>query len=52
MATQKIYMNMVTGAVDTKDGWMYTDEDGISRDPVADGAVVEVVKVDGNWVEV
>lgn len=48
------YMHIETGEVDTAEGWVYTDEDGNSRDPVAEGCpnLVEVFQVcGGDWVE-
>ena len=48
---EKMYMNAVTGSVDTHDGWIYSDEAG-THDPVAEGTVVEVEMVDGSWKEV
>lgn len=50
--TEKTYMNIETGSVDTYDGWDYTTEDGEQVNAVDLGEVVEVVKVDGQWVEV
>jgi hypothetical protein len=45
-------MNIETGSVDTRDGWIYKDENGNSVDPVYRGEVVEVVKdEEGDWVE-
>jgi hypothetical protein len=56
MATQtqseKMYMNIFTGEVDTRDGWWYEDEDGHTSNAVDFGEVLEVELVDGQWVEV
>lgn len=48
-----MYMNIETGSVDTKDGWIYTDEAGRRVDPVEDGDVVEVIwdKITSTWIE-
>lgn len=46
------YMNLETGSVDTRDGWFYTNEDGDTVNAVDLGEVVEVVKTNGEWVEV
>ena len=48
----KMYMNIETGSVDDYDNWIYEDEDGEIRNAVDEGGVVEVVKVNGEWVEV
>ena len=49
----KYYMNVYTGAVDTKDGWYYEDEEGNTRNAVDDGEVLEVVKdSQGDWIEI
>lgn len=49
---EKMYMNIATGSVDTKDGWDYEDENGDIVNGVDRGEVVEVVKdKDGSWVE-
>lgn len=49
-----LYMNTPTGSVDTRDGWLYTDEHGVTHDPVALGQVVWVTwdSVEQWWVEV
>jgi len=49
----KNYMNIHTGLVSTRDGWLFEDEDtGELLDPVALKEVVEVVKnVYKDWVE-
>lgn len=36
------YMNVATGAIDTKDGWDYEDENGLTVNAVDLGEVVEV----------
>ena len=40
-ATEKKYMNISTGSVDTHDGWWYEDEDGVEVNAVDRGEVVE-----------
>jgi len=50
--TQKYYMNPMTGSIDTYDGWWYETEDGELVNAVDSGDVVEVVRVDGKWIEV
>lgn len=50
--TEKTYMNIDTGTVDTYDGWDYENEDGKIVNAVDLGEVVEVIKIDGVWVEV
>mgnify|MGYP001566361830 CR=1 FL=1 len=53
MNTEKFYMNVETGSVDTKDGWDYTSESGEIVNAVDLGEVVEVKKDEnGNWIEV
>ena len=49
---EKYYMNIETGSVDTYDGWYYKNENGESVNAVDLGEVVEVEKVDGEWIEV
>jgi len=47
------YMNVMTGTVDTKDEWNYTNEHGEEVNAVDLKEVVEVVKdSNGDWVEV
>ena len=41
-ATEKKYMNIATGSVDTHDGWWYEDEDGVEVNAVDRGEVVEI----------
>ena len=49
----KTYMNIETGAIDTKDGWDYENEAGEVVNAVDLGEVVEVEKNDnGEFVEV
>jgi hypothetical protein len=53
MNTEKKYMNIETGSVDTKDGWDYENEAGETVNAVDLGEVVEVEKdEDGAWVVV
>jgi hypothetical protein len=40
--TEKKYMNLATGSVDTHDGWWYEDEDGVEVNAVDRGEVVEI----------
>lgn len=40
--TEKKYMNIETGSVDTHEGWWYEDEDGVEVNAVDRGEVVEV----------
>lgn len=48
-----MYMNPVTGSVDTYDGWWYEDENGEKRNAVDRNEVVAVIKdKDGTWKEV
>jgi len=47
---EKKYMHINTGSVDSRDGWCCSDED--FNHCLADGSMVEVEKVDGQWVEV
>ena len=50
---EKFYMNVVTGSVDTYDGWWYEDEDGNRKNAVDENEVIEVVKnKEGEWEEV
>lgn len=45
-----MYMNPVTGSVDTYDGWWYENEDGEKVNAVDLGEVVAVIKdKDGTW---
>jgi len=46
-----MYMNPETGSVDTEDGWIYTDENGISHNPVKEGTVTEVFLRSGTWAK-
>ena len=51
MENNKFYMNPFTGSVDTREGWLYTDESGIKMDPVENGEVIEVKQNSlGEWV--
>jgi hypothetical protein len=57
--SNKMYMHVNTGSVDTVEGWAYEDENGkyTGEDTVEaclkSGDFVEVVKdEDGEWVEV
>lgn len=53
MKTQeKIYMNIETGSVDTREGWYYENESGDTVNAVDLGEVVEVEDQDGKCVEV
>jgi hypothetical protein len=45
---KKLYMNPVTGSVDTYDGWWYTDIDGNEVNAVD---LDEVIEVDENGEE-
>lgn len=47
----RMYMNPVTGSMDSYDGWWYETEDGKQVNAVDLGEVVEVKLVDGVWVE-
>lgn len=47
--TEAEYMNTKTGSVDNFDGWWYTDENGIEKNAVIKGEVVEVIKINGEW---
>lgn len=49
----KMYMNVHTGSVDSRDGWWYDGEDGLERNAVDEGEVTEVVWDDdeGCWAE-
>lgn len=40
---EKIYMNVITGSVGAYDDWYYTDEDGVEKNAVDTGEVVEVI---------
>jgi hypothetical protein len=52
MKIEKMYMNIETGSVDTRDGWDYENESGETVNAVDLGEVVEVKKDDkGEWVE-
>lgn len=51
MGNGKMYMNILTGSVDSYDGWWYPDEDGVEVNAVDLGEVIEVVMVNGEWVE-
>jgi hypothetical protein len=49
---ENFYMNPCTGSVDTREGWIYTDETGLERDPVQEGEVIAVTQdKSGNWIE-
>ena len=49
--SEKYYMNIYTGAVDTYDGWEYEDEDGEIVNAVDLGEVEPVHRDnEGNWV--
>jgi len=49
---EKMYMNIETGSVDTRDGWWYDTEDSEHVNAVDRGEVVEVIKVaDGQWMQ-
>ena len=46
------YMNIYTGTVDTKDGWDYINEQGLTVNAVDLGEVVKVIKdQNGDWIE-
>ncbi len=47
---EAMYMNLKTGEVDTHDGWIYEDGTGV-HDAVKEGMVVEVEKINGEWIE-
>ena len=60
--SEKMYMHVRTGEVDTLEGWSYQDEDGNWVDPIAaqergdstapnSNKLVEVKRVNGEWVE-
>jgi len=49
---EKMYMNPETGSIDNYDGWNYEDENGEIVNSVWLGEVVEVERIDGEWVEV
>ena len=52
VTTQAYYMNTRTGTVDTQEGWVYTDGNGVSRCPVSEGQVVKVLlDENGEWAE-
>ena len=53
MQGMRVYMNPVTGSVDTYDGWWYEDQDGNSVNAVDRGEVIEVTwDEDGqHWTE-
>jgi hypothetical protein len=46
---EKVYMNIETGSVDSKDGWDYKDENGITQNAVDRNEVIEVVKINNEW---
>ena len=48
----KIYMNTKTGALSSRDGWYYENEDGESVNAADLGEVVEVKEINGEWVAV
>lgn len=49
---KKMYMNIETGSVDTRDGWYYKNEFGDTVNAVDLGEVIEVQKDEnGDWVE-
>lgn len=50
MNSEKMYMNLITGSVDTRDDWFYQDESGRTVNAVDLGEVVEVILVDGDWI--
>jgi len=53
MTKEKMYMNVATGNVFTRDGWYYENENGEVVNAVNLGEVVEVKKDEfGDWVEV
>jgi len=53
MKTQeKMYMNIETGSVDTREGWYYENESGDTVNAVDLGEVVEVEYQGGELVEV
>ena len=47
MSNEKMYMNIHTGSVDTRDGWNYQNDDLVYVNAVDLGEVVEVVTLDG-----
>ena len=49
----KMYKNVYTGSVDTREGWYYETEDGTVENAVDRGEVVEVEwnEKDESWVE-
>jgi hypothetical protein len=50
MKTEKNYMNLESGSVDTYEGWSYTTEEGKEVNAVDLGEVVEVEKqAEGSW---
>jgi hypothetical protein len=53
MNMEQMYMNVETGSVDTRDGWDYEDENGVTRNAVDEGGVVPVEwsEKDEYWVE-
>lgn len=52
MENQKMYMNVETGSVDTRDGWGYENEAGETVNAVDLGEVIEVNQNEnGDWVE-
>ena len=53
MKSEKLYMNIHTGSVDTRDGWFYENEEGVEVNAVDLEEVVEVEKNEnGDWEEV
>ena len=48
---EKLYMNIETGSIDTYDKWFY-EIDGIMRNAVDCGEVVEVRYENDEWIEV
>lgn len=52
MKSEKMYMNISTGSVDSRDGWFYQNESGQTVNAVDLGEVVEVEMVNGEWCEV
>ena len=46
-----MYMNTETGQVDNYEGWYYENEDGEEVNAVDLNEVVEVIMVNGEWVE-
>lgn len=49
---EPVYMDIVTGKIDTEAGWVYIDEEGDLVSAVGMGEVVEVEKSEnGEWVK-